>query len=100
MNSQRFTLADNWSITVILFCIQVLQNFVEKDNLAKLIREQLSGVTSNVDGLIKAIPTIIEADRILIDKLQEQRINSQVRYMYSRCRCRYQLKCESSEVKS
>ncbi len=71
---------DQLQNSCLLLCIlQTLSNFTEKNNLSKLIREQLGTVTSSVEGLINAIPNIIEADRILIEKLQEQRINSQVR---------------------
>ena len=56
----------------------VLSGFIERNNLQKLIREQLSNVTTNVETLIRTIPTLIEADRNLILKLQEERTASEV----------------------
>ena len=43
-----------------------------------MVREQLQTVMSNVESLINMIPSIIDTDRSLIDKLQHERQRSEV----------------------
>ena len=43
-----------------------------------MVREQLHTVMSNVESLINMIPSIIDTDRSLIDKLQHERQRSEV----------------------
>ncbi len=67
---------DNKSATMSVMTKDVLSKFIDKTSLSKLIREQLQTVSLNVENLISSIPMIIEADRILIERLQHERTAS------------------------
>lgn len=56
----------------------VLASFIDNNNLTKLIREQLDSLSTNAELMMKAIPKLIEADRMLLNKLQEQRAASEM----------------------
>ncbi len=70
---------------------EVLEKFLDKNSLTKLIQTQLQTVTQNLDAMMQAVPKLIEADRALIVKLQNEREASEVslaeRYLplYRRC---------------
>ena len=59
--------------TMALMTDEILESFLERSNLTKLVGDQLQLVTQNVDCMIKSIPNIIDADRIMINRLQEER---------------------------
>jgi dimethylaniline monooxygenase (N-oxide forming) len=77
--------------TLAVMTDEILESFLEKNNLGKLIQTQLQVVTKSLDRMIKSIPTIIEADRLMIDRLQQERVASEVslaeKYIpyYQRC---------------
>lgn len=52
---------------------EILEEFLKRSNLYRLIQEQLQQVTRNIDILFAIIPNIIEADCNLIRKLQTDR---------------------------
>ena len=54
---------------------EILEEFLKRNNLSKLIQDQLQQVSNNVDLLFKSIPNIVEADRVMIQKLQGEREN-------------------------
>ena len=82
---------ENKEKTLTTMTQEILNSFTDKSGLSRLIREQLQVVTANLETMISAIPNIISADRILIEKLQEERNQSEVALaeqllpMYQRC---------------
>ena len=81
----------NKTETAAVLTDEILENFLDKNNLGKLIQDQLQAVMKNVDTMIQAIPNLIEADRIMISKLQEERVATEVSLaeeylpMYQKC---------------
>ena len=59
--------------TMALMTDEILESFLERTSLSKLIVDQLQLVTQNVNCMIGSIPNIIDADRIMINRLQEER---------------------------
>ena len=59
--------------TMALMTDQILESFLDRSSLSKLIGDQMQIVTQNVDAMIRSIPNIIEGDRVMINKLQEER---------------------------
>ena len=82
---------ENKEKTLTTMTQEILNTFIDKGALSRLIREQLQVVTANTETMLTAIPNIVLADRILIEKLQEERNQSEVALaeqllpMYQRC---------------
>ena len=68
----------NKSEALAVMTDEILENFLERSNLTKLIQSQLQVVTKSLDRMIRSIPAIIDADRIMIDKLQQEREKTEV----------------------
>jgi hypothetical protein len=57
---------------------EILEQFLQKEHLNKLIHDQLKAVKQNVETLIGASPKRIEADRNMIQKLSTERQSTEL----------------------
>lgn len=82
---------ENKEKTLTTMTQEILNSFIEKSALSRLIREQLQVVTANMETMLSSIPNIVDADRILIERLQNERNQSEVALaeqllpMYQKC---------------
>lgn len=63
----------NKAETLSIMTDDILENFLQKENLNKLVQDQLKIVMQNVETMVNAIPKLIEADQMMIEKLATER---------------------------